>query len=281
MMSNIDSLIELMSKLRDPVQGCPWDLKQSITSLLPHTLEEVYEVADAIESGSMVELEDELGDLLFQIVFYAQLAREEGSFDFDDIAAVVTNKLLRRHPHVFPDGTLASFGETKELSADQVVANWDAIKEIEREEKRQKLKLTGQEQIDSPASLLDDVPKALPAMERARKLQKRAASVGFDWKEIEPVLMKLKEEIAELEEAIVQGQTKEIEHELGDVLFASVNLARHVKVEPEIALRGCNSRFEARFRFIEKQLQIEETEFKNKSLEDLDHLWDLAKQSGL
>jgi ATP diphosphatase len=270
-----------MSKLRDPVQGCPWDLKQSITSLLPHTLEEVYEVADAIESGSMVELEDELGDLLFQIVFYAQLAREEGSFDFDDIAAGVTNKLLRRHPHVFPDGTLASFGETKELSADQVVANWDAIKEIEREEKRQKLKLTGQEQIDSPASLLDDVPKALPAMERARKLQKRAASVGFDWKEIEPVLMKLKEEIAELEEAIVQGQTKEIEHELGDVLFASVNLARHVKVEPEIALRGCNSRFEARFRFIEKQLQIEETEFKNKSLEDLDHLWDLAKQSGL
>ncbi len=128
MMSNIDSLIELMSKLRDPVQGCPWDLKQSITSLLPHTLEEVYEVADAIESGSMVELEDELGDLLFQIVFYAQLAREEGSFDFDDIAAGVTNKLLRRHPHVFPDGTLASFGETKELSAEQVVANWDAIK---------------------------------------------------------------------------------------------------------------------------------------------------------
>jgi len=280
-MSNIDSLIELMSKLRDPVQGCPWDLKQSITSLLPHTLEEVYEVADAIESGSMVELEDELGDLLFQIVFYAQLAREEGSFDFDDIAAGVTNKLLRRHPHVFPDGTLASFGETKELSAEQVVANWDAIKEIEREEKRQKLKLTGQEQIDSPASLLDDVPKALPAMERARKLQKRAANVGFDWKEIEPVLVKLKEEIAELEEAIVQGQTKEIEHELGDVLFASVNLARHAKVEPEIALRGCNSRFEARFRFIEKQLQIEETEFKNKSLEDLDHLWDLAKQSGL
>jgi ATP diphosphatase len=161
------------------------------------------------------------------------------------------------------------------------VANWDAIKEIEREEKRQKLKLTGQEQIDSPASLLDDVPKALPAMERARKLQKRAANVGFDWKEIKPVLVKLKEEIAELEEAIVQGQTKEIEHELGDVLFASVNLARHAKVEPEIALRGCNSRFEARFRFIEKHLQIEETEFKNKSLEDLDHLWDLAKQSGL
>ena len=281
MMSNIDSLIELMSKLRDPVHGCPWDLKQSITSLLPHTLEEVYEVADAIESGSMVELEDELGDLLFQIVFYAQLAREGGSFNFDDIAAGVTKKLLRRHPHVFPDGTLASFGETKELSAEQVVANWDAIKEIEREEKRQKLKLTGQEQNDSPASLLDDVPKALPAMERARKLQKRAASVGFDWSEIEPVLAKLKEEIAELEEAIVQGQTKEIEHELGDVLFASVNLARHAQVEPEIALRGCNSRFEARFRFIEKQLQIEETEFKNKSIQDLDHLWDLAKQSGL
>jgi ATP diphosphatase len=270
-----------MSKLRDPVQGCPWDLKQSIASLLPHTLEEVYEVADAIESGSMVELEDELGDLLFQIVFYAQLAREGGSFDFDDIAAGVTKKLLRRHPHVFPDGTLASFGATKELSAEQVEKNWDAIKEIEREEKRQKLKSAGLEPSDSPLSLLDDVPRALPAMERARKLQKRAASVGFDWGTIEPVLAKLKEEIAELEEAIAQGEAKEIEHELGDVLFASVNLARHVQVEPEIALRGCNARFEARFRFIEKQLRNEETEFKDKSLEELDHLWDLAKQSGV
>jgi ATP diphosphatase len=281
MMTNIDSLIDLMSKLRDPVQGCPWDLKQSIASLLPHTLEEVYEVADAIESGSMVELEDELGDLLFQIVFYAQLAREGGSFDFDDIAAGVTKKLLRRHPHVFPDGTLASFGATKELSAEQVVTNWDAIKEIEREEKRQKLKSAGLKPSDSPLSLLDDVPRAIPAMERARKLQKRAASVGFDWGTIEPVLAKLKEEIAELEEAIAQGEAKEIEHELGDVLFASVNLARHVQVEPEIALRGCNARFEARFRFIEKQLHNEETEFKDKSLEELDHLWDLAKQSGL
>ena len=281
MMSNIDSLIDLMSKLRDPVQGCPWDLKQSIASLLPHTLEEVYEVADAIESGSMVELEDELGDLLFQIVFYAQLAREGGSFDFDDIAAGVTKKLLRRHPHVFPDGTLASFGATKELSAEQVVTNWDAIKEIEREEKRQKLKSAGLKPSDSPLSLLDDVPRAIPAMERARKLQKRAASVGFDWGAIEPVLAKLKEEIAELEEAIAQGEAKEIEHELGDVLFASVNLARHVQVEPEIALRGCNARFEARFRFIEKQLHNEETEFKDKSLEELDHLWDLAKQSGV
>ena len=281
MMTNIDSLIDLMSKLRDPVQGCPWDLKQSIASLLPHTLEEVYEVADAIESGSMVELEDELGDLLFQIVFYAQLAREGGSFDFDDIAAGVTKKLLRRHPHVFPDGTLASFGATKELSAEQVVKNWDAIKEIEREEKRQKLKSAGLEPSDSPLSLLDDVPRAIPAMERARKLQKRAASVGFDWGTIEPVLAKLKEEIAELEEAIAQGEAKEIEHELGDVLFASVNLARHVQVEPEIALRGCNARFEARFRFIEKQLRNEETEFKDKSLEELDHLWDLAKQSGV
>ena len=281
MMSNIDSLIDLMSKLRDPVQGCPWDLKQSIASLLPHTLEEVYEVADAIESGSMVELEDELGDLLFQIVFYAQLAREGGSFDFDDIAAGVTKKLLRRHPHVFPDGTLASFGATKELSAEQVVKNWDAIKEIEREEKRQKLKSAGLKPSDSPLSLLDDVPRAIPAMERARKLQKRAASVGFDWGAIEPVLAKLKEEIAELEEAIAQGEAKEIEHELGDVLFASVNLARHVQVEPEIALRGCNARFEARFRFIEKQLRNEETEFKDKSLEELDHLWDLAKQSGV
>ena len=271
----------LMKRLRDPETGCPWDLEQRFDTIAPFTLEEAYEVADAIERGSLDELPAELGDLLFQVIFYAQMGEEQGAFDLDDVIHGLVEKLVIRHPHVFPDGTLASFGETKELSAEQVVANWDAIKEIEREEKRQKLKLTGQEQNDSPASLLDDVPKALPAMERARKLQKRAASVGFDWSEIEPVLAKLKEEIAELEEAIVQGQTKEIEHELGDVLFASVNLARHAQVEPEIALRGCNSRFEARFRFIEKQLQIEETEFKNKSIQDLDHLWDLAKQSGL
>ena len=280
-MRNIDSLIELMSRLRDPVQGCPWDLEQSITTLLPHTLEEVYEVADAIENGSMVELEDELGDLLFQIVFYAQLASEGGSFNFDDIASGVTKKLLRRHPHVFPDGTLESFGATKVLSSDQVLLNWDAIKEIEREEKRERSRQAGIEIGEAGISLLDDVPRALPAMERARKLQKRTASVGFDWDTIAPVLAKLKEEVAELEEALQAGIKKEIQHELGDVLFAAVNLARHAKVEPEVALRGCNGRFEARFRFIEKRLQDEGTDFKNKSLAELDRLWDLAKQSGL
>lgn len=280
-MAKIESLIELMGKLRDPEFGCPWDLKQSIESLLPHTLEEVYEVADAIENGDRVELEDELGDLLFQVVFYAQLAKEEGAFDFDDVAAGVTRKLLRRHPHVFPDGSLASFGKPQELSPDQVLLNWDAIKEIERAEKQEKLKQMGMAPATTVASLLDDVPRALPAMERARKLQKRAATVGFDWPELKPVLEKLKEEVQELEDAIAQANSADIEHELGDVLFATINLGRHVKIEPEVALRGCNSRFEARFRYIEEKLKESGQEITDASLEELDAFWDLAKQSGL
>ncbi len=280
-MAKIESLIELMGKLRDPEFGCPWDLKQSIESLLPHTLEEVYEVADAIENGDRVELEDELGDLLFQVVFYAQLAKEEGAFDFDDVAAGVTRKLLRRHPHVFPDGSLASFGKPQELSPDQVLLNWDAIKEIERAEKQEKLKQMGMAPATTVASLLDDVPRALPAMERARKLQKRAATVGFDWPELKPVLEKLKEEVQELEDAIAQANSADIEHELGDVLFATINLGRHVKIEPEVALRGCNSRFEARFRYIEEKLKESGQEIADASLEELDAFWDLAKQSGL
>lgn len=280
-MSQIDALIELMGKLRDPEFGCPWDLKQSIESLLPHTLEEVYEVADAIENGSRVELEDELGDLLFQVVFYAQLAQEEGSFDFEAVAGGVTRKLLRRHPHVFPDGTLQSFGKPQSLDADQVLLNWEAIKELEREEKREKQVRLGLPQEESGTSLLDDVPRALPAIERARKLQKRAASVGFDWDEIAPVIAKIREEVGELEEALQQGSADAIAHELGDVLFAAVNLSRHVKIDPEVALRGCNARFEARFRFIEDELRAGERSVSEASMEELDAMWDLAKRSGL
>ena len=277
-MTAIDRLVVIMTMLRDKQHGCPWDLEQSIKSLLPYTLEEVYEVADAIENNDLVELEDELGDLLFQVIFYAQIAKEQGAFDFQDIAAAISSKLLRRHPHVFPDGDMKKFGIPQNISADQVVVNWEAIKEVEREEKRKKGGKKASQQLES---LLDDVPRALPAMERARKLQKRAAQVGFDWAEIGPVLEKLKEEVLEFEEALASGDSERMSDELGDVLFAAVNLARHSKIEPEVALRSANRRFEARFKWIEVALTAKGRSLQEANLEELDVLWDEAKAGGL
>ncbi|MDB3898582.1 nucleoside triphosphate pyrophosphohydrolase [Gammaproteobacteria bacterium] len=277
-MTAIDRLVVIMTMLRDKQHGCPWDLEQSIKSLLPYTLEEVYEVADAIENNDLVELEDELGDLLFQVIFYAQIAKEQGAFDFQDIATAISSKLLRRHPHVFPDGDMKKFGIPQNISADQVVVNWEAIKEVEREEKRKKGGKKASQQLES---LLDDVPRALPAMERARKLQKRAAQVGFDWAGIGPVLEKLKEEVQEFEEALAGGDAERMSDELGDVLFAAVNLARHSKIEPEVALRYANRRFEVRFKWIEVALTAKGRSLKEASLEELDMLWDEAKASGL
>lgn len=274
----IDRLIAIMTMLRDKQHGCPWDLEQTIKSLLPYTLEEVYEVADAIENNDLVELEDELGDLLFQVIFYAQIAKEQGAFDFQDIATAISNKLVRRHPHVFPDGDVKQFGIPQDISAQQVVVNWEAIKELEREEKRKK---GGRQAAQELESLLDDVPRALPAMERARKLQKRAAQVGFDWTEIAPVLEKLKEEVAEFEEALADGNPERMSDELGDVLFAAINLARHSNIEPEVALRSTNRRFETRFKWIEAALSAQGKVFKDANLEELDALWDQAKKTGL
>jgi ATP diphosphatase len=274
----IDRLIAIMTMLRDKQHGCPWDLEQTIKSLLPYTLEEVYEVADAIENNDLVELEDELGDLLFQVIFYAQIAKEQGAFDFQDIATAISDKLVRRHPHVFPAGDVEQFGIPQDISAQQVVVNWEAIKEIEREEKRKK---GGSAAVEKNESILDDVPRALPAMERARKLQKRAAQVGFDWAEIAPVLNKLKEEVAEFEEALASGDHERMSDELGDVLFATINLARHSKIEPEVALRSTNRRFELRFKWIEVALSKQGKVFKDANLEELDALWDQAKSTGL
>ena len=274
----IDRLIAIMTMLRDKQHGCPWDLEQTIKSLLPYTLEEVYEVADAIENNDLVELEDELGDLLFQVIFYAQIAKEQGAFDFQDIATAITDKLVRRHPHVFPDGDVEKFGIQQDISAQQVVVNWEAIKELEREEKRKK---GGKQAVQGVESILDDVPRALPAMERARKLQKRAAQVGFDWAEIAPVLEKLKEEVAEFEEALASGDLERMSDELGDVLFTTINLARHSKIEPEVALRSTNQRFETRFKWIEAALSQQGKAFKDANLEELDALWDQAKKTGL
>ena len=274
----IDRLIAIMTMLRDKQHGCPWDLEQTIKSLLPYTLEEVYEVADAIENNDLVELEDELGDLLFQVIFYSQIAKEQGAFDFQDIATAITDKLIRRHPHVFPGGDVEQFGISQEIDAQQVVVNWEAIKEIEREEKRKK---GGKQAVQGVESILDDVPRALPAMERARKLQKRAAQVGFDWAEVAPVLEKLKEEVVEFEEALASGDLERMSDELGDVLFATINLARHSKIEPEVALRSTNRRFETRFKWIEAALYKQGTVFKDAKLEELDALWGQAKKTGL
>ena len=274
----IDRLIAIMTMLRDKQHGCPWDLEQTIKSLLPYTLEEVYEVADAIENNDLVELEDELGDLLFQVIFYAQIAKEQGAFDFQDIATAITDKLIRRHPHVFPGGDVEQFGISQEIDAQQVVVNWEAIKEIEREEKRKK---GGKQVVQGAESILDDVPRALPAMERARKLQKRAAQVGFDWAEIAPVLEKLKEEVAEFEEALDSGDLERMSDELGDVLFATINLARHSRIEPEVALRSTNRHFETRFKWIEAALYKQGKVFKDAKLEELDALWGQAKKTGL
>lgn len=277
--SAIEKLIALMQMLRDEEYGCPWDLEQSIESLVPYTLEEVYEVVDAIEKRDMVELEDELGDLLFQVVFYAQIANEDGLFNFDDVANAITTKLIRRHPHVFPNEKVTNFGTKAEISSDQVVINWEAIKQAEKLDKNSR---RGSDASSSESeSALDNVPLALPALERSRKLQRRAAKVGFDWQELAPVIAKLKEEVSELEEAINIGASHEIEAELGDVLFAAVNVARHTKVDPEFALRNANKRFEKRFKWIESRLNEKGKTVTEVNLNELDQLWEQAKVEGL
>ena len=274
----INQLVMVMTMLRDADHGCPWDLEQTIASLATYTLEEVYEVVAAIENANMPDLRDELGDLLFQVVFYAQIASEQGQFNFDDIAKAITQKLIRRHPHVFPDGDVSRFGQRQEISADEVVVNWEAIKQGERSAKR--LQQGANDELEM-ASILDDVPLAMPALERARKLQKRAANVGFDWPTLQPVLTKLREEIAEFESAVQHEGQERMAQELGDILFAVVNLARHCNIEPEMALRGTNRRFEARFRWIERALHMQGKQPQEAKLMELDELWEAAKRSGL
>ena len=278
----IKKLLQVMAMLRDAEHGCPWDLEQTIYSLIPYTIEEVYEVVDAIERENMVDLEDELGDLLFQVVFYSQLTRETDTFSFADVAATVTEKLIRRHPHVFSTGAIESFGESVNLSRDQVVTNWEKIKGQEIEIKRAKQQAADSDvgQTES-LSILDEVPRALPALERARKLQKKAARAGFDWTEIAPVIAKLREELDEFEQALSEGDSDRAASELGDVFFSAVNLARHQKTEPETVLRQANLKFEDRFRWIEARLSAESRSLESCSLEELDALWAEAKTQGL
>lgn len=268
-MYSLDDLLHLMARLRDPRYGCPWDLKQNYASIVPHTLEEAYEVADAIEHGDFDHLPGELGDLLFQVVYYSQLAREEGRFEFAAVVDGITRKLIRRHPHVFPTGDLYAPLDIPRLDEDQVKERWEQIKAEERAEKS-----------DAPQqlSLLDDVPTALPALSRAAKLQKRAAQVGFDWPEALAVVDKVREELDEVLEAMADNDAAAITDEIGDLLFVVVNLARHLKVDPETALRGANAKFDRRFRFIEQALRDTGRPMEDCTLEELDALWGEAKR---
>ncbi|WP_313459692.1 nucleoside triphosphate pyrophosphohydrolase [Pseudomonas sp.] len=265
---SLDDLLHLMARLRDPQYGCPWDLKQNYASIVPHTLEEAYEVADTIERGDFEHLQGELGDLLFQVVYYSQLAREEGRFEFAGVIDGITRKLIRRHPHVFPTGELYAPLDTPSLSEAQVKSRWEEIKAQERAEK------TTPEQL----SLLDDVPAALPALARAAKLQKRAATVGFDWPAALPVLDKVREELDEVLQAMADNDADALEDEVGDLLFAAVNLARHLKQDPEHALRRANRKFERRFRFIEQALRDSGRAIEHCDLDALDALWSEAKR---
>ena len=247
-----------MKRLRDKQSGCPWDLEQDFSTIAPYTIEEAYEVADAIEREDWDELRSELGDFLFQVVFHAQMAAEKGYFDFEDIVNGINEKMLRRHPHVF--------GNADERDARSVHGRWEDIKEEERA-------------ADGDASALAGVAKALPALKRAQKLGKRASRVGFDWPDRGGVQAKIREELEELEDAAGTRETALVEDELGDLLFAVVNLARHLDVDPEKALTAANYKFERRFRAMEAELDREGLEMRRMSLEALDQRWRKAKKT--
>lgn len=253
----IDALLTVMARLRSPEGGCPWDLEQDFRTIAPYTIEEAYEVADAIERGDMASLKDELGDLLFQSVFHAQMAKEEGLFTFGDVAQAIADKMIRRHPHVF--------GDEDFRSAEEQTAAWEAQKAEERRAK-------------GKDGLLDDVPAGLPGLTRAVKLQKRAGRVGFDWPDARSVLDKIAEETEELKEALDDGDRAHIEEEFGDLLFVLANLSRHLDIDPESALRGANEKFIRRFRHIEKTFAARGESLADASLDAMEAVWDEAKK---
>lgn len=251
-------LIAIMARLRDPDSGCPWDLEQNFATIAPYTVEEAYEVADAIERGDMADLKEELGDLLLQVVYHAQMAREQKTFDFNAVAEAICDKMIRRHPHVF--------GEASHRDAAEQTVAWEAIKAEERARKARK------------AGVLDGVPTGLPGLTRAVKLTARAARVGFDWPSTDEVLDKLREELAELEAEINAGDRAKAREELGDLLFVCANLARKLDVEPEDALRAANAKFARRFAFIEAALAKTGRAPAQSDLAEMDGLWDEAKR---
>jgi len=265
-LDRIETLLGIMARLRDPERGCPWDVKQDFASIATCTIEEAYEVAEAIERGDLGDLKDELGDLLLQVVFHAQMASEQGAFGFADVVAAINDKLIRRHPHVF--------GEASVADADAQTAAWENMKAAERAAKRR--------DGDAVPSALDDVPKALPEWQRALKLQKRGARVGYDWPDATPVIAKLEEELEEVREALAMPASPErqdaLEDEIGDLLFVAMNLARKARVDPGVALRRANAKYERRFRAMEGLARAQGREFAALSLAEQEALWAEAKR---
>jgi ATP diphosphatase len=266
---DIAGLLEIMAALRKPETGCPWDLAQNFATIAPYTLEEAYEVVDAIERGDLADLRDELGDLLLQVVFHARLAQEAGRFDFGGVVEAITTKLIRRHPHVFADA--------RDLSPEAVKALWAEIKAQERTDRSLARRAAGAPE-EPPAGALAGAPLALPALIRAVKLQEKASKVGFDWNDAGAVLAKLREETAEIEAALATGDAAAVRDEIGDVLFVVANLARHLDVDPETALRGTNAKFERRFAHIEAELGRDGRRPADASLAEMDALWNAAKR---
>ncbi|GGK48249.1 nucleoside triphosphate pyrophosphohydrolase [Salinarimonas ramus] len=259
---DIDRLLAIMAALRDPETGCAWDVKQTFETIVPFTIEEAYEVADAVERGDLADLRDELGDLLLQVVFHARMAEEAGAFAFGDVVEAITTKLIRRHPHVF--------GERRTRSPEEIKALWGEIKAAEKAER-------AASRGERPARHLDDVPRAAPALTRADKLTRRAAKVGFDWTCTEDVIAKIREELAEAEEAIAAGDRAAIADEIGDLLFSVANLARHCDVDPEAALSGTNAKFTTRFAAIEDALAAQGRTLAEASLDEMERHWVAAK----
>ena len=262
---DLDDLLAVMARLRDPEAGCPWDVKQSFATIAPYTIEEAYEVADAIARDDLDGLKDELGDLLLQVVYHAQMASEQSRFDFADVVDGIARKMIRRHPHVFEDASRREEFMTTDL--------WDRIKAEEKAERGEDA---------GPTSVLDGVPGNMPGLTRAVKLQKRAAKVGFDWPDLVPVLAKLEEELAELKDAIERREGSapdaSVAEEVGDLLFVMANVARHLGLDPEAALRGANAKFVWRFQRIETALAADGRKPQDSTLEEMDALWDAAKR---
>lgn len=265
----LDDLLTLMAVLRDPDQGCPWDIRQDWDSIVPHTLEETYEVADAIERRAFDELPGELGDLLFQVVYYARFGEEEGRFDFNDVVHTLTAKMLRRHPHVFPDGTLASRRppgvDPDALEQRHIKHNWESLKARERDQRTR-----------SSASVLDDIPLTLPALSRAAKLGKRAAGAGLDAPDTRAALERIRAELDDLEQTLDASDEPDTEQRVGDLLFAVTGLARRLNADPEQCLRGASGRFESRFRRLEHALAEQGLTPSQVSLDELQHHWHIA-----
>ncbi len=258
--SGINELLEVMTQLRDPDTGCPWDKEQTFSTITPYTIEEAYEVADAVANGDIDQLEDELGDLLFQVVFYAQISSEDGGFDFNDISKRVSNKMRERHPHVFANEKYEKF------------TSWEDQKDKERKARAHKLRVQ--------PSVIDGVATALPALMRAQKLQKRAAREGFDWPNLEPVIAKVREELSEVQTEITSGiQEIRIREEVGDLIFACVNLARHLGIDAELATHEANKKFERRLRAVENNLIKDGKSLREAGVKELDNYWNDVKQS--